>query len=110
MTSLTENNLDEPRLVREDGLAAKVAALADPVARSLGFRLVRVRMSGPVLQVMAERADNSFSIEDCACLSRALSPVLDLPAAFALWRSALRRRHVWRGRTYARQKGLIVAL
>ena len=39
-----------------------------------------------------------------------LSPVLDLPAAFALWRSALRRRHVWRGRTYARQKGLIVAL
>jgi dolichol-phosphate mannosyltransferase len=37
-----------------------------------------------------------------------LSPVLDLPAAFALWRSALRRRHVWRGRTYTRQKGLIV--
>jgi len=39
-----------------------------------------------------------------------LSPVLDLPAAFALWRSALRRRHVWHGRTYARQKGLIVTL
>ena len=39
-----------------------------------------------------------------------LSPGLDLPSAFALWRSALRRRHVWRGRTYARQKGLIVTL
>jgi dolichol-phosphate mannosyltransferase len=39
-----------------------------------------------------------------------LSPVLDLPAGFALWRSALRRRHAWRGRTYARQKGLIVAV
>ena len=39
-----------------------------------------------------------------------LSPVLDLPAAFALWRSALRRRHAWRGQTYARQKGRIVAL
>jgi dolichol-phosphate mannosyltransferase len=39
-----------------------------------------------------------------------LSPVLDLPAGFALWRSALRRRHVWRGRTYARQKGPIVAV
>jgi len=37
------------------------------------------------------------------------SPVLDLPAALALWRSALRRNHTWRGRTYARQKGLIVA-
>jgi hypothetical protein len=35
--------------------------------------------------------------------------VLDLPAALALWRSALRRNHTWRGRTYARQKGLIVA-
>ena len=30
-----------------------------------------------------------------------LSPLLDLPAALALWRSALRRRHTWRGRTYA---------
>jgi dolichol-phosphate mannosyltransferase len=37
------------------------------------------------------------------------SPVLDLPAALALWRSALRRNHTWRGRTNARQKGLIVA-
>ena len=39
-----------------------------------------------------------------------LSPVLDLPAALALWRSALRQRHAWRGRIYARQKGMIVAL
>ena len=38
------------------------------------------------------------------------SPLLDLPAALALWRSALRRRHTWRGRTYQRQKGLIVAV
>ena len=38
------------------------------------------------------------------------SPLLDLPAALALWHSALRRRHTWRGRTYQRQKGLIVAV
>jgi dolichol-phosphate mannosyltransferase len=38
-----------------------------------------------------------------------LSPVLDTPAALALWRSALRRHHAWRGHTYARQKGSIVA-
>jgi ribosome maturation factor RimP len=63
--------------VTEEGLAAKVAALAAPVAASLGFRLVRVRQSGPTLQVMAERADGSFSIEDCERLSRTLSPVLD---------------------------------
>jgi dolichol-phosphate mannosyltransferase len=39
-----------------------------------------------------------------------LSPLLDLPAALVLWRSALRRRHTWRGRTYQRHKGLIVAV
>jgi dolichol-phosphate mannosyltransferase len=38
-----------------------------------------------------------------------LSPLLDVPATFALWRSALRRRHTWRGRAYASTKGLIVA-
>lgn len=38
-----------------------------------------------------------------------LSPLLDLPAGLGLWLSALRRQHVWRGRVYARQKGLIVA-
>ncbi len=69
--------IDEPRLITEEGLAAKVAALAEPVASSLGFRLVRVRQSGPTLQIMAEREDGSFSIEDCEALSRALSPVLD---------------------------------
>jgi dolichol-phosphate mannosyltransferase len=37
------------------------------------------------------------------------SPLLDLPAALALWRSALRRDHTWRGRTYARQKGSIIS-
>jgi ribosome maturation factor RimP len=72
-----EQNLDEPRLVMEDGLAARLAALAAPVAQSLGYRLVRVRLSGPVLQIMAEREDGSFSIEDCEKFSRALSPVLD---------------------------------
>jgi ribosome maturation factor RimP len=72
-----ENNLDEPRLVTESGLAARLAKLAEPVAQSLGYRMVRVRLAGPVLQIMAERADGSFSIEDCEKLSRALSPVLD---------------------------------
>jgi hypothetical protein len=37
-----------------------------------------------------------------------LSPLLDLPVALALWRSALRRDHVWRGRTYTRRKGSLV--
>ncbi len=70
----------EPRLVGESGTAARVAALAEPVLESLGYRLVRVRVSGAdgcTVQVMAERPDGKFEIEDCASASRALSPLLD---------------------------------
>ncbi|MEM9496045.1 MAG: ribosome maturation factor RimP [Pseudomonadota bacterium] len=54
--------------------------LIAPVARGLGFDLVRVRVTGAktkTLQVMAERPDHTMSAEDCARLSRALSPVLE---------------------------------
>ena len=33
----------EPRLITEPGLAARVAAIVEPVLEGLGFRLVRVR-------------------------------------------------------------------
>jgi dolichol-phosphate mannosyltransferase len=39
-----------------------------------------------------------------------LSPLADLPAALALWRSALAHRHTWRGRSYAREKGSIATV
>jgi ribosome maturation factor RimP len=72
---------DEPRLIIESGRAARVAALAEPVLASLGFRLVRVRISayaGATVQIMAERPDGSLTIDDCETVSRALSPVLDV--------------------------------
>jgi ribosome maturation factor RimP len=71
----------EPRLIVEPGLAARVAALVEPVLEQLSFRLVRVRISGMdgcTVQIMAERADGTISIEDCELVSRALSPVLDV--------------------------------
>jgi len=71
---------DEPRLIIEPGRAARVAALAEPVLAALGYRLVRVRVSGSAgctVQVMAERPDGTMAIEDCETASRALSPVLD---------------------------------
>ncbi len=50
---------DEPRLVTETGaVAARIAALCEPVLADLGFRLVRVKVSsrdGGTLQIMAER-------------------------------------------------------
>lgn len=73
--------LTEPRLVVEPGLAARVSAVAEPVLNGMGYRLVRVRVSGEAgttVQVMAERPDGTMLIEDCEEVSRALSPVLDV--------------------------------
>ncbi len=41
-----DRDFDEPRIVRETGLAARVARIAEPVARDLGYRIVRVSISG----------------------------------------------------------------
>jgi ribosome maturation factor RimP len=71
----------EPRLIVEPGLAARVAAVAEPVIEDLGCRLVRVKVSpadGCTVQIMAERPDGSMTVEDCEAVSRALSPVLDM--------------------------------
>lgn len=60
----------------------RVIALIEPTAADMGYRIVRVRLSGQRrkrLQIMAERtADGQMSVEDCSRLSRALSPVFDL--------------------------------
>lgn len=60
----------------------RVIALIEPTASGLGYRIVRVRVSGnrrKRLQIMAERvSDGEMGIDDCTRLSRALSPVFDL--------------------------------
>jgi len=74
------HDIDEPKLIVEQGIAARVAALATPVLSGLGYRLVRVRVSGTsgmTVQIMAEKADGTMAIEDCEAASRALSPVFD---------------------------------
>ena len=71
----------EPRLIVEPGLSARVAHVAEPVIEQLGYRLVRVKVSGAdgcTVQIMAERPDGSMTVEDCEAVSRALSPVLDV--------------------------------
>ena len=73
--------LDEARLIEESGQARRVAQIVAPTLRSLGFRVVRVKISaagGCTVQIMAERGDGLMSIEDCEEASAALSPVLDV--------------------------------
>ncbi len=83
---LETGGLAEPRLIAETGVAARVAAVAVPVLTDLGFRLVRVKVSGLdgcTVQIMAERPDGSMSIEECEAVSRALSPALDVAGPIA---------------------------
>jgi ribosome maturation factor RimP len=71
----------EARLIVEQGVAARIAAIVEPVLTGLGYRLVRVRLSGlagGTVQIMAERPDGTMTIDDCEAASRALSPVLDV--------------------------------
>jgi ribosome maturation factor RimP len=70
----------EARFLHETGVAADIAALVEPALGELGFRLVRVTISGhngTTVQIMAERPDGTITVEDCADISRNLSPLLD---------------------------------
>jgi len=79
MTTMDE--LSEPRLITENGVASRVGRIVEPAVRALGFRLVRVRISGLngcTVQIMAERPDGTFSVDDCEAVSRAVAPLLDV--------------------------------
>jgi ribosome maturation factor RimP len=81
MNETLDTDLHERRLITDPGLSARVAAVAEPVLEGMGYRLVRVRvsgLSGCTVQIMAERPDGTMLIEDCEAVSRALSPVLDV--------------------------------
>jgi ribosome maturation factor RimP len=55
--------------------------MLDPVAESVGYEIVRLRLMGGAeqrrLQIMAERPDGEMNVEDCARLSRAISEIMD---------------------------------
>lgn len=75
------DNVNEPRIIAETGLEARVAHIVEPVIEGLGYRLVRVKLSamnGATLQIIAEKPDGSMTVQDCEILSRDLSPALDV--------------------------------
>jgi ribosome maturation factor RimP len=61
-------------------IETRILGMIEPTAKGLGLDIVRVRVMGghrPTLQVMTERPDGTVSVEDCARLSRRISPLLD---------------------------------
>ncbi len=72
--------VSEARFISETGVAAEIATLIEAPLADLGFRLVRVTVSGrngTTVQVMAERPDGTMTVEDCALVSRNISPLMD---------------------------------
>lgn len=81
MTAIAGETIEDDRIIRESGIDARIASVVMPVLRGMGFRLVRVRLSGQnglTLQIMAERNDGTMTVEDCEEVSRAVSPALDV--------------------------------
>ena len=79
-TDTAAADLAEPRRLTETGTAAAVAVIAERTIMPMGYRLVRVRLTGTnggTVQIMAERPDGTMMVSDCETISRALSPVLD---------------------------------
>ncbi|NVK19861.1 MAG: ribosome maturation factor RimP [Methylocystaceae bacterium] len=60
----------------------RIEEIIAPTLTELGYVIVRLQMQGdrrPTLQIMAERADRkTMDVEDCAKISRAVSPLLDV--------------------------------
>lgn len=63
-------------------LPGHITRLIQPTVESMGFDIVRVRISGRQrrrLQVIAERQDGkAIMVDDCADISRAISALLDV--------------------------------
>ena len=71
----------DDRIIRETGTDARIALLIRPLLDTMGYRLVRVRLSGQnglTLQIMAERLDGTMTVQDCEEVSKAVSPLLDV--------------------------------
>lgn len=70
----------EKRFVTESAQAGDIATLVEPLIEDLGYELVRVIVSqrdGMTVQIMADRANGEFGIDDCEKISKEISPYLD---------------------------------
>lgn len=68
-------------LVAKAPFDQRLARIVTPTIEGLGYGLVRIRLMGgktKTLQIMAEKADGTMEVDDCAAVSRAVSAVLDV--------------------------------
>lgn len=84
-TNVAENCKSYCKSLGESGFLVdtnRIAQAIEPPLSAMGYRLVRVVITSgrrATLQVMAERLDDQpMTVEDCALISRSVSPLLDV--------------------------------
>lgn len=68
-------------LISRSTLEKKISAIVSPAIESLGYELVRLRLTDDepgTLQVMADSASGAFNVDDCAKISTDISTILDI--------------------------------
>ena len=68
-------------LIAKAAIDRRIAEIITPVVEDMGFEIVRIRlMSGKesTLQIMAQKADGTIEVDECATISTAVSAVLDV--------------------------------
>ena len=68
-------------LISRSILEKKISTIVSPAIESLGYELVRLRLTDDepsTLQVMADSASGTFNVDDCAKISTDISTILDV--------------------------------
>ncbi len=68
-------------LIAKAPMDRRLASIVTPSIEGMGYELVRLRFMGgkkPTLQIMADKANGAFEVDDCAVISRTVSAVLDV--------------------------------
>ncbi|MCB1530207.1 MAG: ribosome maturation factor RimP [Rhodospirillales bacterium] len=65
--------------MRQTPLEAKLTPIIAPIVEEMGFRFMTLSFAKDILQIMAENPETgSLGVEDCAKISRAIAPALDV--------------------------------
>ncbi len=68
-------------LIAKAPMDQRLASIVAPEIEGMGYELVRLRFMGgktPRLQIMADTAEGTIEVDDCARISRTVSAVLDV--------------------------------
>ncbi|WP_147126601.1 ribosome maturation factor RimP [Shimia ponticola] len=68
-------------MIAKAAMDQRIREIIEPTVEGMGFEIVRIRLQGgntPLLQIMAQKADGTIEVDECAQISTAVSAVLDV--------------------------------